>query len=873
MKKTLFTGWILLSLLLVIFLPGFVPVSYSDDFDTYIQWLSSPDRYHREYAAFKLGQIKDPRAVGPVIAALKDEDRNVREDAAIALGKIGDPSAVQPLIGVLNDFSVMVKIAAVNALGNLKDQSAVGPVSGLLQDRDPRVRVYSALNLGELKDPKSLDALNTALNDLNEDVRLVAAGAMCFMEDSRGIEPLLAALKKADTDEEVKIWNWVIISLLKVESQAIEPLKKAMKDQDSDVRSVILDILAVMKDPRTIDILIESTKDPDEDVRLRAVEILEKKNDPRTIEPLIRLLKDTDEDVRVATARFLGKSGNPIVIDPLTAALGDLEWKVQEAAAAALIPFKDQRATRPLIVAMKDDDVMIPAHKALAEIGTSTVELLLPALKSVHEYIRIGAANALGLIKDERAVQPLIAAVGDPKGDVREAAVAALSKFGAISVEPLIEALKNSNEDFRSGAADALGIIKDNRAVDPLIASLKDEESDVRESATRALGNIADPKTVEALIEALKDRDSDVRALAATALGNIKDPRAVQPLLAAGWDRDTDVQIASGRALSVFKESKAIRPLLKLVGGSIFSSAPGEARKVIIKFGVTAAEPLISALKDADDGIVSDAASILGDLNDPRAIEPLSVLLVKRESSEAFQALRKMTIGQDTAVSLLNQYMDGGKPIYPAKLFKALGSALENGGANVNDVLMKAIIHDDPVVRVEAALLISKSGDKQMLEKLTNLLQDVDYEVRIYTAYGLLKNGDTRGLEVFSKMLQKLDTNVLVDLDREQISERYLASEVLSAIDDLRTADLLLNLLSMRDIAGIAGAYRFYLKYQIDGAESLLVVTLEDFGTLQMVEAYLNYGSILLTKECEKWARMNGYYIVKKKLAKIESTP
>ena len=57
--------------------------------------MPSPDV--REQAAFGLGQMRDKRAVQPLIAALKDEDADVREKAVFALGQLRDPAAVEGL--------------------------------------------------------------------------------------------------------------------------------------------------------------------------------------------------------------------------------------------------------------------------------------------------------------------------------------------------------------------------------------------------------------------------------------------------------------------------------------------------------------------------------------------------------------------------------------------------------------------------------------------------------------------------------------------------------------------------------------------------------------------------------------------------------
>lgn len=74
----------------------------------------------REEAAEALGEIRDPRAVDPLIAALRDRNSEVRAEAAEALGKIGDRKAVEPLTALLQDPSHEVRRGAETALSRLR---------------------------------------------------------------------------------------------------------------------------------------------------------------------------------------------------------------------------------------------------------------------------------------------------------------------------------------------------------------------------------------------------------------------------------------------------------------------------------------------------------------------------------------------------------------------------------------------------------------------------------------------------------------------------------------------------------------------------------------------------------------------------------
>lgn len=80
---------------------------------------SLKDEDVQDSTAYALGEIKDPRTVEPLIAALKDEDEAVRAHAAHALGKIKDPHAVGALIAVLKDNHEYIRYLSAIALEDI----------------------------------------------------------------------------------------------------------------------------------------------------------------------------------------------------------------------------------------------------------------------------------------------------------------------------------------------------------------------------------------------------------------------------------------------------------------------------------------------------------------------------------------------------------------------------------------------------------------------------------------------------------------------------------------------------------------------------------------------------------------------------------
>lgn len=76
-----------------------LPPAPGDDarYNHYLSMLTGDDPSRRWRAAESLARLGDPRAVDPLVSALRDPDWRVRRKAAWALGVLGDPRAVTPL--------------------------------------------------------------------------------------------------------------------------------------------------------------------------------------------------------------------------------------------------------------------------------------------------------------------------------------------------------------------------------------------------------------------------------------------------------------------------------------------------------------------------------------------------------------------------------------------------------------------------------------------------------------------------------------------------------------------------------------------------------------------------------------------------------
>ena len=91
---------------------------------------------------------------------------------------IGDPRAVEPLIVALKDPDSEVRGAAIEGLAALKDHRAIEPLIAASQDADPSIRRIAIYELGQFEDSRTALPLMVALKDPDYRVREEAAKAL-----------------------------------------------------------------------------------------------------------------------------------------------------------------------------------------------------------------------------------------------------------------------------------------------------------------------------------------------------------------------------------------------------------------------------------------------------------------------------------------------------------------------------------------------------------------------------------------------------------------------------------------------------------------------------------------------------------------------
>src|SRR4030042_267341 len=321
----------------------------ADEVTILSQAVNHEDLIVRLSAIKALGELRDVRAVGSLIAVLRDESCGCT--AANALVKIGKTS-VEPLIAALKDGSPIVRRNAVKALGGISDPNAVKPLVAALKDEDSIVRGNAATALGQIKDANAVQPLIDALRDKSTIVRRNAAIAMGQIKDVSAVQPLIDALK----DKDAIVRTNAATALGEIDIFCLLPVGCHPDDN----------VIALIRKLNHEDLI----------VRLSTIKALGEIKDSIAVEPLVTTLGDKDCGCTAANA--LVKIGKPSV-EPLCAALKDDSTVARRNAATALGKIKDSAAVEPLIEALKDKDAIVRmnAVTALGEIGKSAIEALI----------------------------------------------------------------------------------------------------------------------------------------------------------------------------------------------------------------------------------------------------------------------------------------------------------------------------------------------------------------------------------------------------------------------------------------------------------------------------------------------------------------
>lgn len=171
---------------------------------------------------------------------------------------------------------------------------------------------------------------------------------------------------------------------------------------------------------------------------------------------------------------LLAYDGKTVVLDVAEEVLEDLQkLKPGDGATIRVVEENGKRVAKQFRIRSKDPNA-------------ARADAMLQDLKDSHWLNRKYAAETLGILKDERAVGPLVEALTDEVGDVRQRAYDSLIKIGRSSVSALVPLLVSEEDELRQSATEIIRKIG-KPAVEPLAVALGEADERLKSRILKVL--------------------------------------------------------------------------------------------------------------------------------------------------------------------------------------------------------------------------------------------------------------------------------------------------------------------------------------------------------------------------------------------------
>ncbi|TAL21976.1 MAG: hypothetical protein EPN94_11980 [Nitrospirae bacterium] len=620
----------------------------------------------------------------------------------------------------------------------------------LLNSEDVEVRREAVEKIKGNPSEAAIKLLLKAMKDVSWRVRKTAVDILL---DEYSIEAYIAGLiKLLYIDDNAGARNSAIETLIKLDKKATSFLIEAFNTENRDVRKFIIDVLGEFRDRKSLPLMLEALKDEDDNVRASAVEHLGKIGEPAVVSALIEILESGDLWTAYPAADALGRIG-------------------------------DSRAIPSLIKTLSVKTLREPVLKALSRFSApETLKHIVPLLEDSTKTIQEEAVKTIKNFYHSGVQEELIAE------EIKKI-------FGERAIDVLVSHAWSNKPDVRISAILLLGLMKDERALAPLLELSLEE--DLAEDVKRALvfigkekpgvilplfdtispyqkrficsvaGEIAAPLFYDVLEKLMTDEDGHVRTLAALGISNIGDVRAIKSIKNLLSDVYEDVQEAAVAALAALKPGLAIDEFIETLG----ERNPLLRKNSVLLLGeigaVEAVPALGFALKDGDVHVRSAVVKALSMIKTEESIKYLTLALTDENSDirvSAALSLGKIK-GKGVSESLALLLTDPDDAVRVAAV-KALG---ELGDRNISGQLVGLLSSDTSGFVITAAIeSLSRIGGEGSGKALVKMLSSRDKEI---------KRTAIRALAPF----EGIEDSLLPFLDDGDWATRMAAVEVLGA--------------------------------------------------------------------------------------------
>jgi HEAT repeat protein len=286
-------------------------------------------------------------------------------------------------------------------------------------------------------------------------------------------------IKQLDT----RAWDQAAEDLVRIGEPAVDPLLRALNQNSNWISARTSGPLSKIASEKAISGLLGAldNKNLDKRVKRCILQSLGNVKSARVLNQLIRHLGDEDRAVRCAVLTSLGQIGGRMAEEAVKRTLKDKERYVVESAITVLGQMKSTKAPAHLIEILEECEPMarIKVSRALAEIGQPSVCATASRIRNdMDSETCWHLVWALGHIKSDAAIEPLVRALKSRNWMVRnEAAVSLVRINSRISTEPLRKLLESSRYHSRQEVEWVLNELESGHCVMPGDSSVRETDS------------------------------------------------------------------------------------------------------------------------------------------------------------------------------------------------------------------------------------------------------------------------------------------------------------------------------------------------------------------------------------------------------------
>ncbi|HPZ10466.1 MAG TPA: HEAT repeat domain-containing protein [Candidatus Eremiobacteraeota bacterium] len=418
---------------------------------------------------------------------------------------------------------------------------------------------------------------------------------------------------------------------------------------------------------------------------------------------------------------------------------------------------------------------------------TDTVEDFCKQLEGLNEFdpSRVEIIQALGILRSPKSIPSLMKALETNYAAGRDKIAIILAEMEVFEAIPVFNRLLLEDKDpaVRASCALAIGKLAASDSINVLMEALNDPSLEVREEALSALeqfeeenANIGDTvkefKKRRTLLIRLKDED-DVEKI----LYEFNDNELAEKILIESLkdnDRE-DFNIIS--ALAYLGSEKAVEPLIRVLKNKTISS---EVRVRAAAFlgnveDPRVIDPLLKALKDDEVELCISAAEALGKLKERRAVEPL--LMALPSSCDKLREKIISSLSRIRHIPPLLKALEDKREVIRISIIEALGKIKNEETLKAVKKLLK---NEDRILRNSAVKILLK---QEAFEELINLLKDPQIKQKAAELM-ITSNSDT---------LREL---LIKSLKNSNDSIRKASAEILGSMNVKKATTEIISLLS-----------------------------------------------------------------------------